>query len=95
MDKEPTDYCGPYGDHPLIKAISKAIPDVLFGIDLSDCCKQHDEDILTHGPRKVDDIKFRSCVKCKIIKTVKSHKVASFISYLYYFGGRLGAARYR
>ena len=94
MDKK-TDYCGPAGDSKLAKAISAKIPDELFGVYLGDCCKEHDDDIDINGPNKSGDIKFRSCIKCKIVKAVKFHWLAKAIAYSYYAGGRIGAARHR
>ena len=95
MTENKRDYCGPAGDSPIAKAISKAIPDQLLGVDLSDCCRHHDQDIVQNGPNKKGDWAFKSCIKCTILEAVKYPWLASMIARVYYWGGRIGAARYR
>lgn len=42
------------------------IPDVLFGVDLSDCCYQHDMDYWTKPiSRKMADIRLANCIQRK------------------------------
>jgi len=63
------DFCGPENS-PLLSAL---IPDSIFGIDIADCCEDHDDGYKEGGNekkrRKVDK-KFHKCLKCKFVSGV-------------------------
>ncbi|MCM8526120.1 MAG: hypothetical protein NE327_06360 [Lentisphaeraceae bacterium] len=63
------DYCGPE-KNPFLAYL---IPDRIAFVDFSDCCKDHDEDYKRGGDekqRKKDDKRFKTCLKCRVKKTV-------------------------
>jgi len=93
--QEKTDFCGPYGDHWFIKLISKLIPDEIFGVYLGSCCEEHDKDIVTNGPNKHGDELFESCIRCQLSAHLKSNLLVNIVAFIYYVGGRVGAAHYR
>jgi hypothetical protein len=59
------DKCGPAGDSWLARLISWLVPDKLFGVNLAECCAQHDIEYSNSDRRKWADENFRICIKCK------------------------------
>ena len=64
--KKGQDYCGPEDSW-----ISKLVPDRIYGVNIAECCYQHDEDYRDGGgeaERKGADRRFHHCIKCKLKK---------------------------
>lgn len=62
--KKGKDYCGPEGSF-----IANLVPDRIWGVDISRCCWEHDEDYVEGGgetERKNADSKFHHCLKCRL-----------------------------
>lgn len=91
-----SDYCGPAGNGWLARLISWAVPDKVWGVDLSGCCADHDKDYQFSDRRKAADKAFRSCIKCRFraaaIRTGKRYKriLGPLVAGWYYVGVRLG-----
>jgi len=82
------DYCGPEGS----KIISALVPDEVDGVDLSHCCKRHDDDYRRGGgilARFRYDWRLASCVRCKMKAAGKALR-GLLTSSLYLTGVRLG-----
>ena len=60
------DHCGPQGSG-LARVLSILVPDVLFTVVLSMCCKEHDDDYQHSDRRKKADLAFFDCIKCRFI----------------------------
>ena len=61
------------------------IPDVLFGVDLKDCCYQHDLNYWKKPiSRKEADVMLRQCVYTKYCLAGK-YKTGMWVAYLMYY----------
>ena len=91
MPKEDkTDYCGSAGS----KFISWIIPDVVFGVDISECCMNHDES-WEHGANKTGDKEFMWDIIDKFYIAEKPLWQATLVAHWYYIGVRFGGIFYK
>ena len=66
------------------------IPDVLLGVNLKDCCFEHDVNYWTKPiSRKMADIRLMLCIKQKFREAGK-YKIGNIISKIIYFFLRIG-----
>lgn len=94
------DKCGPEGDSKIARFISWLVRDKVFGVNLAECCAQHDIEYRDGDRRKHADENFRTCIKCKF-KWYALQKGGEarywwkrfqgwLVSWWYYIGVRLG-----
>ena len=66
------------------------IPDVLFGVDLSNCCYDHDVDYWKKPiSRKLADLRLKICILYKF-KEQGKYKLGRVVSSIIYFVLRIG-----
>lgn len=59
------DKCGPAGKGFFQKLLSAIVPDVIFGVELTECCKNHDKAWSKEGANKTADKAFRAEIQDK------------------------------
>jgi hypothetical protein len=67
------DHCGPMIVNFKTWFLSKLVPDTLWGVDISRCCRLHDEDYTRGGTEKdrlIADTRFKERIFNKIYRTL-------------------------
>ena len=85
------DYCGSQGS----KFISWLIPDVVFGVDISECCKNHDISWEKRGANKSGDVAFRDEIEDKFYIAGKPDWLGFCVAWWYFIGVRFGGIFYK
>ncbi|MCK5616512.1 hypothetical protein KAR91_82380 [Candidatus Pacearchaeota archaeon] len=88
-------FCGPAGSGLIAVGISSCIPDIIFGVDLSGCCRSHDLDWDDKGACKEADLRFREDIRKAFKEAGKPEYLGKAVANWYYAGVRLGGIVYK